>query len=134
MAQTAGSAVGETKTKHLSTSNPMKWYYVENGQQAGPVEETEFPKLVQLGKLRADTLVWHEGMANWEPFSAVRPAESAPPTAVPPMPATAAAEDEATCAECGGRFKLDDLIRHGQRYVCANCKPVFMQKLREGVA
>jgi len=39
---------------------------------------------------------------------------------------------EAKCVECGGTFPFDDMIRHGAVHVCANCKPVFMQKLVEG--
>ena len=108
----------------------MKWYYVDNGQQTGPVEETEFPQLSRLGKLRADTLMWHEGMANWEPFSAVCPAEyAAAPAAT--LPATGVVE--AVCGECGGIFDKNDMIPHGEIYICARCKPVFMQKLAEGV-
>ena len=40
--------------------------------------------------------------------------------------------DSAYCTECGSLFAVDDMIRHGNLYVCANCKPVFMQKLAEG--
>jgi len=29
---------------------------------------------------------------------------------------------------------MDDMIRHGGNYVCATCKPIFMQKLSEGVS
>ena len=116
----------------------MKWFYVENGQQAGPVEETHFPELVRLGKLRADTLMWREGLANWEPFSTACPQEfaalapvlsaAAPPAAA----ASAAGGNEAVCAECGGIFNKDDMIPHGSVHICARCKPVFMQKLAEG--
>jgi hypothetical protein len=105
----------------------MKWYYVENGQQAGPVEETDFPQLARTGKLRADTLVWREGLANWEPFAKACPGEFATTTA------TVAAGVEAVCAECNNLFRTDDMIRFKEVYVCANCKPVFMQKLGEGL-
>jgi uncharacterized RDD family membrane protein YckC len=108
----------------------MKWYYVENSQQAGPVEETEFPQLSRLGKLRPDTLMWHEGMANWEPFSSVCPPEFA---AAPAAPLPADGVVEAVCGECGGIFDKNDMIPHGDVYICAKCKPVFMQKLAEGV-
>ena len=116
----------------------MKWYYVENGQQAGPVEATEFAQLVRLGKLRADTLVWREGLANWEPFSTACPQEFAaltPALSAATAPATAALAtggNEAVCAECGGVFNKDDMIPHGNVHICARCKPVFMQKLAEG--
>jgi uncharacterized RDD family membrane protein YckC len=36
------------------------------------------------------------------------------------------------CAECGKTFRPGDMIRHGAAYVCAACKPIFMQKLAEG--
>lgn len=41
----------------------MKYYYAVNGQQMGPVEENQ---LAALG-IRPETLVWHEGMPNWQP-------------------------------------------------------------------
>jgi hypothetical protein len=46
----------------------MNWYYVEEGQQAGPVTQAEFDALVRSGKIRADTLVWREGMAAWQAY------------------------------------------------------------------
>src|SRR5438034_489388 len=97
MAQTAASAGTSRQHKHFNTSDPMKWYYVDNGQQAGPVEETGFSELMQLGKLRADTLVWREGLVNWERFDAACPQESA---ALAPPPAAAARESGVTEAVC----------------------------------
>jgi hypothetical protein len=40
--------------------------------------------------------------------------------------------NEAACVQCGGIFKLDDMIAHGSHHVCASCKPIFLQKLAEG--
>src|SRR5215467_360499 len=40
----------------------------------------------------------------------------------------------AICAECGKGFSVNDMIRYGASYVCATCKPVFMQKLAEGAS
>jgi hypothetical protein len=40
--------------------------------------------------------------------------------------------DHATCAECKGMFNVRDLIAHAGVYVCASCKPRFLQKLAEG--
>ena len=108
----------------------MKWFYVENGQQAGPVEETDFSELIRTGKLRAETLVWREGLANWEPFSKACP--NAAPSAVPPVAAPGASSNDAVCVECGGIFDKNEMIAHAGAYVCARCKPVFMQKLSEG--
>jgi uncharacterized RDD family membrane protein YckC len=50
----------------------MNWYYSNGGIQAGPVDETELNRLVTLGVVRADTLVWHEGLASWQPLGVVR--------------------------------------------------------------
>ncbi len=106
----------------------MNWYYVEQGQQAGPVDDARLDELRRSGKIQADTLVWREGMANWAPYS-VALGETAAAQA-PPLIAPGAGE--AVCTECGGVFPTDSMIRYGTVYVCANCKPVFMQKLAEG--
>jgi hypothetical protein len=49
----------------------MKWYYAEAGQQVGPVDDAQFRQLVIEGKIRAETLVWREGMADWLPYRVV---------------------------------------------------------------
>ncbi|HEX4999554.1 MAG TPA: RDD family protein [Terriglobia bacterium] len=40
---------------------------------------------------------------------------------------------QAQCVECGANFAVEDMIRYARNYVCATCKPLFMQKLAEGV-
>jgi uncharacterized RDD family membrane protein YckC len=50
----------------------MNWYYAEGGKQKGPVEESALDGLVSAGIVRDDTLVWHEGMAAWQPHAAAR--------------------------------------------------------------
>ena len=107
----------------------MNWHYVEQGQQTGPVSDEQFAELVRTGKINADTLVWRDGMADWLPYkqagSGLNPSG---PSAAQPTGATA----EAVCAECLKIFPVDEMIRHGNVCICANCKPVFMQKLSEG--
>jgi uncharacterized RDD family membrane protein YckC len=49
----------------------MKWYYADAGKQMGPIEDDFLQGLVSLGKVGADTLVWHEGMESWQPLRAV---------------------------------------------------------------
>ncbi len=112
----------------------MKWYYVENGQQAGPVEEAQLGELISTGKLRGDTLVWHEGMGAWQPFTAVCPPQFAAAIGAKPIGMGAATGDapEAVCAECNNIFRKEDMIPHAGVFICANCKPVFMQKIAEG--
>jgi hypothetical protein len=38
------------------------------------------------------------------------------------------------CAECNKVLKADQMIEHNGLYVCAQCKPIFLQKLAEGVS
>ncbi len=50
----------------------MNWYYSDGGKQIGPIDETELNRLVTLGAVRSDTLVWHEGQTAWQPLGVVR--------------------------------------------------------------
>jgi uncharacterized RDD family membrane protein YckC len=50
----------------------MKWYYAAAGTQVGPIDETELNRLVTMGTVRSDTLVWHDGLASWQPLGVVR--------------------------------------------------------------
>ena len=108
----------------------MNWYYVERGQQAGPVSEEQLDEMVRSGKVRPDTLVWREGMAAWSPYREAKGGTASAGAAG----ATAEPTPEAVCAECGKIFPIDETIRYGDARVCAACKPVFLQKLQEGAA
>src|SRR6266568_2992970 len=68
----------------------MNWYYVDAGQQAGPISDDELATLAGSGKIQPDTLVWREGLAAWLPYSQVKPGGSlnAPPV-MPAGPGTA---------------------------------------------
>jgi uncharacterized membrane protein len=119
----------------------MNWHYAVGGQQQGPVDDAQLDALIQAGTVTQDTLVWREGMANWQPLRQARPsgAGGAPPPAGPPLAAPPAAAGttgpgEVVCAECGKLFTRDNAIQYGTTWVCATCKPVFLQKLREGAA
>ncbi len=68
----------------------MNWYYVENGQQKGPVTQDQLDELARLGTIKADSLVWTDGMANWLPYSQARPGSGAAPAAAVPGAAFAA--------------------------------------------
>jgi uncharacterized RDD family membrane protein YckC len=64
-------------------------------------------------------------MSDFNPFP------SGPP-AIPPPLSAGGGNDNQPCVECGKVFSAQDMIRHGNDYVCVNCKPIFMQKLAEG--
>jgi hypothetical protein len=42
------------------------WFFAYQGQQQGPHPEAQFRDLIARGTVRADTLVWTEGMAGWQ--------------------------------------------------------------------
>ncbi len=46
-------------------------YIVVDNSQAGPFSDDEMVKLIQNDLLKADTLVWKSGMANWTPAAQV---------------------------------------------------------------
>jgi uncharacterized RDD family membrane protein YckC len=107
----------------------MKWYYADAGRQVGPVEDTQLDELVRSGAVRDDTLIWREGMANWQPHSAVRgPAKPIPiPAAAIPI-----AAETRFCSECGRPFPAHEMVTIGDATICAQCKPLYMQRVREG--
>jgi uncharacterized RDD family membrane protein YckC len=99
----------------------MSWWYVENGERVGPLEEGDLSARARAGSVRAETLVWMDGMASWQPYGTIAP----DPSVLQPS---------AACTECGRRLAVSELIRYGSSRVCAACKPLFLQKLREGAA
>lgn len=110
----------------------MPWYYAESGRQVGPVDDNSFQGLVGAGVIRDDTLVWQNGMANWQPYQAVRGPVPPPVTAAGLGAAAAPATDTRFCSECGKPYPAGELVAFGNSVICASCKPVFTQKMMEG--
>ena len=110
----------------------MNWHYLEGSEQRGPVTDADLEALFRAGTVRPDTLVWREGMAEWLPYAqAKNPLAGAPLHVAGPV---SAPPGQVLCAECGQAFPPEEVIRHGNQFICAACKPVFLQKLKEGVA
>ena len=108
----------------------MTWYYADNGRQVGPIEESALDELVAAGVVRDDTLVWHDGMANWQAHGTVRAPR--PPLPPVPLPAVPIGADSGFCSECGRPFPTSQLLNLGTASVCAQCKPIYLQRVREG--
>lgn len=112
----------------------MEWYYAVGDTQMGPVSEEEFKNLAASGTIRPETLVWNSTMDGWKPFREVTSSGALNPvkpagteTSVP-----AAATATVVCRECGKLFKADEVVKIENSYVCGDCKPDFLQRLREG--
>jgi uncharacterized RDD family membrane protein YckC len=104
----------------------MAWFYGDAGKQIGPIDDASFEGLVTAGIIRDETLVWRAGMANWQPYQTFRPVAQ-------PLASAPAAGETRFCSECGRAYPADELLAFGSSLVCAACKPVFTQKLREGI-
>lgn len=113
----------------------MAWYQVENGQQRGPFSDAELAGRVAAGVAGPETLVWRDGMASWTPLRVAAPelvgAGGAAPSALEAAPSSAGVF--ATCGECGRPFPQGEMVPLGRGWACATCKPVVLQKLREGI-
>jgi len=78
------------------------WFYSFEGKQQGPFSAAQFRDLVTQGVIRADTLVWTEGMPGWQRASEIQgllPAASAPaiqPRGRPALDVTAPAASSDT--------------------------------------
>lgn len=71
------------------TSTENLWYIARDGQQHGPISDTEMRLFVENGHLRPADLLWRPGFADWRPASAVFPT---------PAGAVASSDDTATDA------------------------------------
>ena len=101
----------------------MEWFYAHNGQQAGPVSETDLAELAGTGVVTAETLVWHAGMNEWQAYGSVM-------TVPPPVGGSI---ETKYCNSCGNQFPVSDLAMFGESAVCMTCKPGYVQRLRQGM-
>ncbi len=139
----------------------MKWYYAEGTNSKGPFEADEFMELVKNGTVEADALVWRTGMSEWKKLSDVELPEvdsgndfdasssrasfeeASYGDAFESAAGTAAAAHVETeyesmgtgqlCVECGGTFPESDMVSYGGQWICQRCKPLFLQKIKEGM-
>ena len=103
----------------------MQWYYAVGDQRQGPVEHAEFERLVSSGTIRSDTLVWRQGMSEWQAYSAVVG-----------VPAGGVAVDDGTevCVVSGKRYPRREMINYEGKWISAEHRDQYFQRLREGVA
>ncbi|UCF91355.1 MAG: RDD family protein [Desulfobacterales bacterium] len=108
----------------------MDLYYADGDRQIGPINKTQLQDLVKARKINSKTLVWHSGMAKWEELGRVvrRPAAAGAQTesAVAPV-------RQSACCECRQLIVEEEMLRIRDSWVCPACKPIFIQKVKEGV-
>lgn len=127
----------------------MVWYYAEGDRQKGPISDEEFQDLVNNGRINNETLVWKDGMDNWQPLENTREAglaATSPALPRPPGDASFASPSASTpqisvpsnisldpsgpsvartgpdCAQCGrGPLGAHDGVQLGNLLLCRNC-------------
>jgi uncharacterized RDD family membrane protein YckC len=113
----------------------MSWYYAENNERHGPIEDADFQSLVSAGTIRPETLVWREGLTEWVPYSQASSAVSVPSATVLSSPAAGVSSTDVSaqaCSQCARLFPADEMVSYEGRFICAECKPIFFQKIKEG--
>jgi hypothetical protein len=118
--------------------NAKQWHYALDGEQNGPVSEEDFERLITAGVVGRDTLVWTDGMAAWEALVKLRP-DLTPAPAPEPAPNVSPGvtvipgAGHAVCAQCDQIVSTEDVVSLVGRMICARCKPLAVQMLKEGV-
>jgi uncharacterized RDD family membrane protein YckC len=104
-----------------------------DGQQYGPVDATTLSAWAREGRLVPSTRVFDHETEKWAE------ARTLSCLAAIWQPSHLAAADSGTeaptaqCTECMRHFPEAEMIHYGNQWVCAACKPVFFQKIKEGV-
>ena len=109
----------------------MNLYYADGDRQVGPIGKAELQTLIKAKKINSQTLVWQPGMPEWQELGLYvrRQIQGDAQSLQPEAPS-----QQSLCIECGQAFAEDDMIRFQDAWVCATCKPIFVQKIKEGVA
>lgn len=109
----------------------MNWHYSAGGQSFGPVTESDLDALVRTGTIQPGSLVWHPGLATWLPYAEARGAVhvSAPAPPVDNAPPVVA---HSACVECGVVAPVEVMVALGGGWMCAKCKPAYLQRLLQG--
>lgn len=103
----------------------MQWYYAIGEQRNGPVEQAEFDRLVSIGTIKGETLVWRQGMGQWQPYAAMQSGATGAPAA-----------DDGTeiCAVSGKRYPRREMINYEGKWISAEHRDAYFQRMREGIS
>ena len=104
------------------------WYYADGDHRKGPISSETLNELVAAGKVNDDTLVWRDGLAEWQPWGTLRGEAGITPAS------GSAPEDDGTelCAESGLRLPRSRMVQVGDQWVSVEHRDEYFQKLREG--
>lgn len=100
----------------------MSWYYVINGRRQGPATREEIDRLATEGVVTDATFVSQDGATEWRPYSVLRGADAGPGVATE------------ICAVSGKPYPRNQMMQFEGRWISAEHRDEFFQRLREGVA
>ncbi|MBR9982069.1 MAG: RDD family protein [Desulfatitalea sp.] len=128
----------------------MTWFYKEGRQEIGPIGKSQLQELIHARRINGQTLVRSTAMTDWRPLAEMVGAKQtaditpASPTEIAPAAATANAPpapeagvlrtESVVCSQCKRTFPKEQVVRFDNQVICAACKPLFVQRLKEGVA
>lgn len=98
----------------------MNLFYIDQNEQKGPLSSHEWNHLVATGIIQNQTLVWTEGLPNWLAFSKLK------------QTSFSTSDGSVVCHECGKINLQADSLSYLDFFICADCKPVFQEKIKEG--
>lgn len=102
---------------------PTQWYYIAPEGQVGPVPAEEFAARVEAGDVTPRTLVWTPGLEGWLPRETVDLETG--------QPVPHDANGRVACGVCGTVAPAGEAVLFLDAFVCGDCKPIYMQRLRE---
>jgi uncharacterized RDD family membrane protein YckC len=85
----------------------------------GPVDDEQLQNLASTGVIDDEGLVWRKGMPGWQKYNSVGKEEVPRPQYF-------------KCVECGKLSPADEMVQYMGFRVCAACKPIYFQRLKEG--
>jgi uncharacterized RDD family membrane protein YckC len=126
----------------------MNWYYQIDGKRVGPIDTEMMRQLLLNETVKADTFIWNENLSKWTLYSQLtEKMRDDLPAAVelsstPVLPGNSNSDSSnqdfsknlQLCAECKNMFPSTYLAKFGERYICARCKNIYVQKMRGGIS
>ena len=72
--EVAVQPVGKVTVLEETREQPQEqaiWHFMKNGQQIGPLKETQLRQMIKIGQVTDTDMVWRIGMSSWQPLSDV---------------------------------------------------------------
>ena len=101
------------------------WFYTDSeGTQQGSVDDSTLLELNHDGAINAKTLVWRDGLENWEPFSTVATEVFGNDEEGDPI-------EIGVCVYSHQVYPVDEMVPYGEALIGADKKRPFVQRLME---